>query len=197
MSSTQRKVADDVKARLFGLLRERTSAIDYLDYHKYHEELERIHSLLVGEWLKIEREFRDIPGIDLKRLKLKGYLFEALFYYACLKSQAYFVDAEILEISGERFEESPPWFEATPLYDIIPSLHRVGKERKAPQTDADFIVSYADDKGPSPPSLVDVKSRKPRPTKRNKERWSPVLCTVQRGPRCSHGSRVRRNEKRS
>jgi len=85
-------------------------------------------------------------------------------------------------MSGEKFEESPPWFEATPLYDIIPTLHRVGKERKAPQTDADFIVTYADDKGPLPPSLVDVKSSRPSPTKRNKRRWNwQIIAAVRRG----------------
>ena len=54
---------------------------------------------------------------------------------------------------------------AIPLYDIIPQLHRIWEnrewKRKVPQVDADFIMTWVDDQGPLPPTLVDVKSSEP------------------------------------
>jgi len=156
--------ADYTKRRLFNILREETQKIDYLDYHGYRRAFESIYDTLVKEWKKIQVELGQNLSIDSKRFE--GYLLEALFYYACLKLQGLHIDAEILEMEGEKFEESPPWFEATPLYDIIAPLHHITergvRRRKAPQTKADFLVTCVTDKGPTPPSLLDVKSRKPR-----------------------------------
>lgn len=89
-----------------------------------------------------------------------------LFYYACLRRQAIFIDAELAEMGGTQFESYPPWFEVTPLYDIVAPLHHtreIGRrKRRAPQTRADFLVTCVDDSGPLAPSIVDVKSRKPK-----------------------------------
>jgi hypothetical protein len=82
-----------------------------------------------------------------------------------LENQAVFLGAEIIQMDREDTAEWPPWFEAIPLYDVIPNLFNIrqkgSRKRKAPQVKADFLITYVDDNGPCPPSLVDVKSRKP------------------------------------
>lgn len=109
-------------------------------------------------------------------------MYETLFYYACLETQTIFLDAEILEITGTHFNDSSPWFEAIPLYDIIPNLHQLREGntriRRVPQIKADFLVFYVDDEGPSPFALVDVKSRKPR---KYQEEWSWQVIAAMRG----------------
>ena len=157
-------LADYVKRRLFNRLRDSFYQIDYLSYHKYREAVERIYEDVLNEWNEIKSELSQLSDRTIKRLK--GFLFEALFYYSCLKIESLFKDAEILEMAGVKFEKHPPWFEATPLYDIVPMLHHLKEDdkliRKSPQTLADFLITYVDDTGPYPPSLIDVKSRKPR-----------------------------------
>jgi len=155
-------IADYVKRSLFNKLREMTTKINYLDYHEYKRSFEAIHGLLIEEWNRIQEEFKGNPDFNPKRLK--GYLLEVLFYYACLKMQANFIDAEIVEMEGVKFKEYPPWFEATPLYDIIAPLHHIrekgARRRRAPQTRADFFITYVDNQGSAPPSMVEVKTRK-------------------------------------
>lgn len=174
-------LADQTKRRLFDKLRKETQRIDYLNYKNYKQSLDEIHGSLLYEWDKILREFKDEPYFNAQRLE--GYLLEVLFYYACLKMQALFMDAEILEMVGEKFDEYPPWFEATPFYDIIPTLHHIKENgiriRKAPQSTADFLLTYVDDGGPTPPALVDVKSRKPQ--KWNKKLEWQVIAAMRRG----------------
>lgn len=167
------EVADRVKRRLFSRLRIETSKIDYLNYREYREKFERIPSALLEEWSKIEREYGGIVSkSDMERLK--GFLYESLFYYACLEAQTVFLDAELAEFGGARFEGSPLWFVCIPLYDIVPNLHFVReggrKRRKVPQVKADFLVVYVDDEGPLPPALVDVKSSE-RAAKRDGEEY--------------------------
>jgi len=156
------EIADEVKRRLFSCLRIETSQIDYLNYKEYKNKFEGIPAFLIEEWEKLKKEYRDDPDADFNRLK--GFLYEVLFYYACLKTQTIFLDAELCEFEEVKFEESPPWFECIPLYDIIPNLHYIWekgeKKRKVPQIKADFLVTYVDDKGPLPPALIDVKSSK-------------------------------------
>lgn len=150
------KIADEVKRRLFSRLRIETSRIDYLNYQGYRKKFESIPDSLIEEWDKLEETYKDN--------RLKGFLYEALFYYACLQTQTIFLDAELCEFGGAKFEEHPPWFECIPLYDIIPNLHYIWekneKKRKVPQIKADFLVTYVDDKGPLPPALIEVKSSK-------------------------------------
>jgi hypothetical protein len=159
------EIADYVKRRLFNTLREKTQSVNYLDYNEYQRAFEEIYDSLMDEWKKIQGEFKGKASFSSERLR--GYLLEVLFYYACLKVQASLIDAEILEMDGVKLgEEYPAWFEVTPLYDIVAPLHHITqgdvRKRKAPQTRADFLVTYVDDSGPLAPSLVDVKSRKPR-----------------------------------
>lgn len=161
-------IADQVKRRLYSRLRMATAQVDYLNYEEYQRKFREIPSILVNEWEEIQREYAYGANSEIFRLnehRLKGNLYEVLFYYACLKTQALFIDAEICEMEGVHFEESPPWFEATPIYDIIPTLHHIHEKgiqvRKAPQVKADFLISYVDDRGPTPFAFVDVKSRSP------------------------------------
>lgn len=156
------RIADEIKRRLFSRLRIETSRIDYLNYKEYRKKFENIPDSLIKEWNKLKEKYKDTPEADFNRLN--GFLCEALFYYACIKIQTVFLDAELCEFGGVKFEESPPWFECIPLYDIIPNLHYIRekneKKRKVPQIKTDFLVTYVDDKGPLPPALIDVKSSK-------------------------------------
>jgi len=161
-------------------LRIETSKIDYLNYNKYRKKFEGIPDSLITEWNKLKKEYKAEPYAYFDRLK--GFLYEALFYYACLKTQTIFLDAELCEFGGAKFEESPPWFECIPMYDIIPNLHYIRengekkiKKRKVPQIKVDFLVTYVDDKGPSPPALIDVKSSEHAAKyKREEKRWQIV-----------------------
>jgi hypothetical protein len=156
------KKYDEIKRRLFHKLRVEMS-FDYseIGFSEYRKKFQKIPNILVDEWSSIEKENQNHPNL----LRFKGALYEALFYFACLDTQAFLIDAEILEMGGEKFPESPAWFVAIPLYGVIPQLHQIYEngewKRKAPQVDADFIMVYVDDKGPAPPALVDVKSSKP------------------------------------
>jgi hypothetical protein len=177
------EIGDLVKRRLFNRMREETFHIDYTNYEKYKRKLESIFNSLLQEWESIKNEYEDDRTLNLNALK--GFLYEALFFYACLKSQAIFLDAEIAEFGGAKFKESPPWFEATPLYDIIPDLHHIweagikdSRKRKVPQTKADFIITYVDDKGPTAIALIDVKSKKPQYNE--KFNWQ-IIATMRRG----------------
>jgi len=121
-------IADIVKRRLFDRLRKEMWKIDYLDYRKYRKGIEDIYSSILEEWKNIKEEYKGDPDADFT--KLRGFLYEVLFYYACLKTQTLFIDAEILEMGGKFFEEHPPWYEATPLYDIIPDLHHIWRKHQ-------------------------------------------------------------------
>lgn len=171
-----------VKWRLFNRLRENCENIDYQNYEKYRQKFEKIPNSLLGEWNEIKTELKDNPNANMKILK--GFLFETLFYYACLKIEAIFKDAEILEMEGVKVrDEYPPWFEAIPLYDVIPPLHHIhenGKMVKNPQTKGDFLISYVDDDGPLPPALVDVKSKKPGKYYTKKYGWQ-IVSAMRRG----------------
>ena len=178
--------ADSVKRRIFNRLWKETRKIDFLNYKNYRKKFEDIPSSLLEEWGRIEGEYKDYSyqGKSVA-VRWKGFLFEALFYYACLNAQTIFLDAEIIEFGGEEpyFDEYPPWFGALPLYDIIPDLHHIrekGKrKRKVPQTKADFLVQYVDDSGPLPPALIDIKSSKPQ---RFDEAWSwQITAAMRRG----------------
>ena len=170
-----------IKWRLFNKLRQGFENIDFLDYEHYQEGLESIPSLLVAEWREVENHYKNNPDIDIK--SLKGFLFEAFFYYACLRTEARFKDVEILGVTEKG--EDPPWFEATPLFDIVPPLHHIHKKRKGkivknPQTKADFLVTYVNHAGPLPPALVDVKSNKPSNNYLEKFGWQ-VISAMRRG----------------
>ena len=154
------EIADEVKRRLFSRSRIETSQINYLNYKEYRKKFESIPDSLIEEWGKLKEKYKNTPEENSNRLK--GFLYEALFYYACMETQTVFLDAELCEFGGAKFEKSPPWFECIPLYDIIPNLHYIWekneKKRKVPQIKVDFLVTYVDDKGPLPPALIDVKS---------------------------------------
>jgi hypothetical protein len=167
--------------RLFHKLRLQTQRLEYVNYSKYRKGLDEIPSMLDREWTRIEKDFQKNHHFIPKRLR--GYLLEVLFYYACLRLQAVFMDAELAEFGGAHFDTHPPWFEATPLYDIVAPLHHTKEEgrrkRRVPQTRADFPVTYVDDRGPLATSLVDVKSRKP---KRWRDEWGwQIPAAMRRG----------------
>ena len=171
---------DATKRRLFNLIRNRIHGLQAMDltFGEHRKEMDKIYGLILEEWSRIQEEYENKadPRGNQLLVRLKGCLYEALFYYACLKMQSFFMDAEI---GGLR---EAPWFEATPLYDIVPVLYRYRGKRRAPQTDADFLITYADDEGPRVPTLVDVKSSEPFPNEENKERWGwQVLGALRRG----------------
>lgn len=170
-----------VKWRLFNKLREEFEKLDFLNYNKYKEGIHRMPDILIDEWDQIEKEFKNNSNFSSR--SLRGFLFEALFHYACLRIEALLKDAEILKLKEKG--ETPPWFEATPLYDVIPPLHHIhekgkGKIMRNPQTRCDFLVTYIDDEGPLPPALVDVKSNKPKREYIKKFGWQ-IISAMRRG----------------
>lgn len=178
------ELSNRVKWRLFNRLWKECDKINYNDYKQYRREFEQIPRLLIDEWNKIKEELKNNPSANFK--SLRGFLLEALFYYACLETEATLKDAEILGIENFKLNKDnfPPWFEATPLYDVIPPLHHIHKGRKkkmrSPQTRCDFLVTYIDDKGPLPPALVDVKSSRPRKNYIEKFGWQ-IISAIRRG----------------
>jgi hypothetical protein len=178
------EIADYVKRKLFSRLRKETSKINYLNYKEYRERFENIPNSLSKEWQKIEREYgKALSREEIERLK--GFLYEVLFYCACLETQTIFLDAELAEFGGAKFKESPPWFECIPLYDIVPNLHFIRekrkKQRKVPQVKADFLVTYVDDKGPLPPALIDVKSSEEAAKQRKEELGWQIVAAMRLG----------------
>ena len=151
-----------------------------MNYRRYRRRFSKIPDRLILEWERIENEYARSPMLK----RLKGFLFEALFYFACLECQARFLDAEIANFGGAAIEPHPAWMEVTPFYDIVPSLHQVRVsnrwERRVPQTIADFLVTFVDDSGPAPPSLMDVKSRRPRRKFARKMSWQ-ITAAMRRG----------------
>jgi len=155
-----KKIFDEVKSKLFNRLKIEIENIDYSDYNTYKTKFAEIPKHLLDEWKKIDAEYRSKVN-NIKRLK--GFLYESLFYYACLKTQTIFLDAEIVTMGEAKNSERPPWFSCVPLYDIKPILYyRIKTQRKirVPQIEADFIITFMDKEGSSPPSFIDVKSKK-------------------------------------
>jgi hypothetical protein len=174
-----------VKWLLFNRLRQEFEDLDYSVYRAYQDGLQRVPERLIRYWEhELKPKYANDPDVDVKRLR--GFLFEALFYFAYLRTEALFKDAEILEMSGAtvRRDEYPPWLEANPLYDVVAPLHHLhsknAKELKSPQTRCDFLVTYADDKGALPPALVDVKSRRPKEPFWNRDKLSWQLTSAAR-----------------
>lgn len=66
--------ADRVKRRLFNRLRQ-LNRMDYRDYRQYRGIFDEIPTQLVREWNQMHKK-------SLKRLR--GYLYETLFYFVCL-----------------------------------------------------------------------------------------------------------------
>lgn len=147
----------------------------YPEYSEYQNIFDKVGDKLVKEWNEIEETLREkydgYGRLDLYIERWKGYLYEALFYLSCIRRAALFLDAEHLKLAGwMKSNEYPPWFSCIPLYDVIPGIPHIGggnkREPKVPQTKADFLVFYVDDKGPTPPALIDVKSKKPKSVRR-------------------------------
>ena len=155
-----KKIFDETKSRLFNKLRTEIQNIDYSDHNWYETRFEEIPKHLLDEWEKIEKEY----GSTINPKRLKGFLYESLFYYACLKTQTIFLGAEMMTFGEAKTSDRPPWFECVPLYDIKPILYNQLKTQRkihVPQIEADFILTYVDNKGHCPPSYTDVKSKKP------------------------------------
>lgn len=112
------------------------------------KELKEIHEKLVNKWKSIENECKDYK--QLKRLK--GVIYEPLFFLNALYTSSIFKGSWIMEIAGDPLipNKLPPWFEIIPLYDIIPRVFRIKKKSKwklrTPQIEADFLIYYYDER---------------------------------------------------
>jgi len=172
---------DNVKRRLFSVIRIEYSKIDFLKGDTILSKVKAIPDRLLAEW-NILQDYYTHEFNEHELNRLKGFLYEALFYCACLESQLIFLMNDILKLAGETDDDiSPLVFECVPLYDIIPNLlilREEGKkrERKAPQIKADFIVRYVDKGGPTLPVFVEVKSSEEAMYRSNKEAllWSVI-----------------------
>ncbi|RLE54403.1 MAG: hypothetical protein DRJ30_05265 [Candidatus Methanomethylicota archaeon] len=148
------KILDEVKRRLFKKLRVEFSKNASRNTEEYFEFLDKIPYALLDEWKRIEQRYRGRSSINIGRLR--GFLYEALFYYACLRVQTFLLNS--------KFRNGRLWFECIPIFDVKPNPPiRLGGEsfNSSPRLEGDFIIVYVKDGSPSLPILVDVKSGRP------------------------------------
>jgi hypothetical protein len=111
--------------------------------------LEKIHDELINKWKEIENKCQNQNYQQLNRLK--GVIYEPLFFLNALYTSTIFKGSWIMEVAGDPLipDRLPPWLEIIPLYDIIPRVFRIRKENrwelKAPQIEADFLIYYYDE----------------------------------------------------
>lgn len=153
-------IFDWLKREFFVLLKGKIASIDWAG--NWQNDLEDIYNEVIEEWKQIENMLLQYNNFPVKRLK--GVLYEALFYLTCIKTSSIFKSSWIMELAGDPLapNEKPPWFEVIPIYDIIPRTFRIKEDHKwvlkAPQIEADFVISYWDEKGTLPLAFVDVKA---------------------------------------
>jgi len=153
-------IFDLLKRELFTFLKESITNINWTK--NFLDQLDRIYDDLTRKWMQVEDI---IKGSNLSIKRLKGVLYEALFYFSCIYTVSIFKGSWIMQIvnTPNRSSEKPPWFEVIPIYDIQPRLFRAQRNSKwvlkAPQIEADFLICYWDtNTGPLPPAFIDVKS---------------------------------------
>jgi len=151
-------VFDWLKREFFVLLKDKITNIDWTG--NWLTDLQNLHKNVIEEWKKIE----SILPIDFPIKRLKGILYEVLFYLTCIKTSSIFKSSWILELTGNPLipNETPPWFEVIPIYDILPKTFRIEENNKwtlrAPRIEADFFICYWDEKNSLPLAFVDVKA---------------------------------------
>lgn len=167
------ELADLIKRRLFGRIRDylqENPAIDLSsDYYQFEENRKKIkeelHESVLKEWNLIKQQYRGNPAADWNRLK--GFLYEALFYVACIDLCSFYFATDIVWMQTKAFE-APPHFEVLPLFGIIPPIRYVFEKAKepspVPQLEADFLILYVEGEAGRrrayPVTFVDVKSSK-------------------------------------
>jgi len=166
------KIADEIKRRLFNLIRNSFKEKPIIDasisFEKSENFIQRrireVHRLILEEWKNIKREYQNNPHFNEKRLS--GYLYEALFYLSSLELMSRWFRNDIywMGCNLENKMEAPAHLEILPLYDIIPPItYKPSNNEKAkvPQLKGDFIAFYVE--GPSgqrkvtPIALIEVK----------------------------------------
>lgn len=157
-------IFDWCKRDLFNFLKERITTINWKK--NWVQELERIQEDLMGQWKEIQKGLAHYKYLK----RLKGVIYEVLFYLNAIYTVSIFKGSWIMEIAGDSLihGQKPPWLEIIPLYDILPILFRIKKNNKwelrAPQIEADFIINYWEKENNSrkekilPLAFIDVKS---------------------------------------
>jgi hypothetical protein len=137
---------DWCKRELFSFLKDRITNIKWKK--NWLKELEEVHEELIYKWREIENKCQNYQ--QLKRLK--GVIYEPLFYLNSLYTGSIFKGSWIMEVAGDSLIPNllPPWLEIIPLYDIVPKVFRIKKrnrwELRAPQIEADFLIYYYDER---------------------------------------------------
>jgi len=154
-------ILDWTRREFFTLIKEKMKKIDWKKGN-WLKAIECIFDDIIYEWEEIENFFLNYKKFPIKRLK--GVLYEILFYLSTLKTSTLFKGSWIMEIAGDPLipNEEPPWLEIIPIYDILPRTFRIKEKEKwilrAPQIEADFIVGFWDEKGTLPLTFIDVKA---------------------------------------
>ena len=170
-------VFDWLKREFFIMIKDRITNIDWAGH--WVKNLEDIYNNVIWEWKQIEDILLQYNNFSLKRLK--GILYEVLFYLSCIEASSIFKGSWIIELTGDPPipNEEPPWLEIIPIYDILPKTFRIKEANKwtlrAPQIEADFIVCYWDEKGSLPLGFVDVKANL-KNYKKPKRVWYALGC---------------------
>jgi len=152
-------IYDWLKRDLFVYLKDELSDLDWLG--DWVHGLEKIQRRLIWEWKSIEGLLVS-PQISLPRVR--GVLYEVLFYLNCIKTVSVFKGSWIMEVTGDPLVpgQEPPWLDIIPIFDIMPKLFRIRQNGKwvlrAPRVEADFLICYWDKEKTLPLAFVDVKS---------------------------------------
>lgn len=159
---------DAVRRDLFSIVRKAFSEFPYelrgKDFAKALDSLRASTGAYVIEtWKKIESHFRDSEKVK----RLKGATFEALFYMSVLTLKVMYTEAQEMIDDGYHIGPEIPWYvEVLPIFEITPRMLLIdnghgGKERYAPQAEADFVVLRRNPDDTTVTALIDVKSYEP------------------------------------
>jgi len=152
-------VFDWLKREYFDWIKNKIKDINWEE--EWLNDFERILDEAIENWSHFESTFSQYENIPTKRLK--GILYEVLFYISCIKTSSIFKGSWIMELNNDPLcpNREPPWFEVVPIYDILPKTFNLNdgskKVLKAPQIEADFLILYWDKMGTHPLVFVDVK----------------------------------------
>jgi hypothetical protein len=155
-------VFDTIKRDFYDLIRNRIEDFDFEDPQKCMEGFEALFNEIKHRWDLLEKKIG-------KSKNLRGLLYEILFFVMAKREFEFSTKGlKILEFGSDGSENSNDFFcDVLPIYEPIPELLK----NKVPKMRADFVIFCTRHN----PSLVEVKSSKPKRLSSNIE-WTNIGC---------------------
>ena len=190
---------DKIRCGLLRLIREEFKKINWENLPKEEREgkFDEIYEKLIKKFEEYINKLKIIKSqqndlifwdeINRKKIskqnaisRLKGALYEVLFYYSFVRVMIATRGLEILEFGGLKIGEKIK-FEILPISGPIATIfyQYKTKTRFAPQIDADYLVLFvSEDEKVHPPIFIDVKSSEYSTTKDSIDRlkWQALGC---------------------